>query len=63
KNTLAIAVSQSGETADTSEALLEARDGGAGTLGITNVLMSKIARESDGVIYTHAGPEIGVAST
>ncbi|MEQ9620292.1 MAG: glutamine--fructose-6-phosphate transaminase (isomerizing) [Deltaproteobacteria bacterium] len=63
KKTLAIAVSQSGETADTSEALLEARDRGARTLGITNVLMSKIARESGGVIYTHAGPEIGVAST
>jgi glucosamine--fructose-6-phosphate aminotransferase (isomerizing) len=63
KNTLAIAVSQSGETADTSEALLEARARGAKTLGITNVPMSKIARESDGVIYTHAGPEIGVAST
>jgi glucosamine--fructose-6-phosphate aminotransferase (isomerizing) len=63
KKTLAIAVSQSGETADTSEALLEAKDRGAKSLGITNVLMSKIARESDGVIYTHAGPEIGVAST
>ncbi len=63
KSTLAIAVSQSGETADTSEALLEAKNRGAKTLGITNVLMSKIARESDGVIYTHAGPEIGVAST
>lgn len=63
KKTLAIAVSQSGETADTSEALLEAKNRGAKTLGITNVLMSKIARESHGVIYTHAGPEIGVAST
>ncbi len=63
KNTLAIAVSQSGETADTSEALSEAKAGGAKTLGITNVLMSKIARDADKVIYTHAGPEIGVAST
>ncbi len=61
--TLAIAVSQSGETADTSEALIEAKQRGAKTLSITNVMMSKIARESDGVIYTHAGPEIGVAST
>ncbi|KAB2835445.1 MAG: isomerizing glutamine--fructose-6-phosphate transaminase, partial [Candidatus Dadabacteria bacterium] len=63
KQTLAIAVSQSGETADTSEALHEARAGGAKTLGITNVLMSKIARDAERVIYTHAGPEIGVAST
>lgn len=63
KQTLAVAVSQSGETADTSEALLEARAGGAKTLGITNVLMSKIARDAERVIYTHAGPEIGVAST
>ena len=63
ENTLAIAVSQSGETADTSEALTEARSGGATTLGITNVHMSKIARDAENVIYTHAGPEIGVAST
>ncbi len=63
KNTLAIAVSQSGETADTSEALIEAKERGAKTLSITNVMMSKIARDADGVIYTHAGPEIGVAST
>lgn len=61
--TLAIAVSQSGETADTSEALIEAKSRGAKTISITNVMMSKIARDSDGVIYTHAGPEIGVAST
>ncbi|MGB3363459.1 MAG: glutamine--fructose-6-phosphate transaminase (isomerizing) [Thermodesulfobacteriota bacterium] len=61
--TLAIAVSQSGETADTSEALIEAKSRGAKTISITNVIMSKIARDSDGVIYTHAGPEIGVAST
>jgi len=63
QNTLAIAVSQSGETADTSEALLEARRRGAKTLAITNVERSKIARESNFVIYTCAGPEIGVAST
>ncbi len=63
EDTLAIAVSQSGETADTSEALLEARRRGAKTLAITNVERSKIARESDFAIYTCAGPEIGVAST
>jgi glucosamine--fructose-6-phosphate aminotransferase (isomerizing) len=63
QNTLAIAVSQSGETADTSEALSEARRRGAKTLAITNVERSKIARESNFVIYTCAGPEIGVAST
>ncbi|MGQ0793434.1 MAG: glutamine--fructose-6-phosphate transaminase (isomerizing) [Deltaproteobacteria bacterium] len=61
--TLIIAVSQSGETADTSEALLEAKKKGAKVLAITNVQMSKIAREAAGVIYTQAGPEIGVAST
>jgi len=61
--TLAIVVSQSGETADTYEALLEAKRKGAKTLAITNVERSMIARESDIVIYTHAGPEIGVAST
>jgi len=63
KNTLVIAVSQSGETADTSEALLAAREGGAKTIGLTNVEMSKIARDSNYSIYTKAGPEIGVAST
>jgi len=63
KNTLVVSVSQSGETADTSEALLAAKDKGAKTLGITNVEMSKIARESHCAIYTKAGPEIGVAST
>ena len=63
EGTLAIAVSQSGETADTSEALLEMKKRGARTLAITNVPKSKIARESDAVIYTYAGPEIGVAST
>ncbi|MGI9553591.1 MAG: glutamine--fructose-6-phosphate transaminase (isomerizing) [Thermodesulfobacteriota bacterium] len=63
KNTLVVSVSQSGETADTSEALLAAKEKGAKTLGITNVEMSKIARESYSSIYTKAGPEIGVAST
>ncbi|MEE9251909.1 MAG: glutamine--fructose-6-phosphate transaminase (isomerizing) [Thermodesulfobacteriota bacterium] len=62
-NTLVIAVSQSGETADTSEALLEAKRAGASTLAITNVINSKIARDADTSIHTHAGPEIGVAST
>ena len=63
RSTLAIVLSQSGETADTSEALMEAKRKGARTLAITNVFGSKIARESDFVIYTCAGPEIGVAST
>ena len=60
---LVISISQSGETADTSEALIEAKKQGAITLGLTNVEMSKIARESDFTVYTKAGPEIGVAST
>ncbi len=63
KNCLVISISQSGETADTSEALIEAKKQGAVTLGLTNVEMSKIARESDFTVYTKAGPEIGVAST
>lgn len=62
-STLIVAVSQSGETADTLAALREAKGKGAKVLSICNVLDSSIARESDGVIYTHAGPEIGVAST
>lgn len=61
--TLAIAVSQSGETADTLEALRQARKSGARVVGVVNVVGSTIARESDGGIYLHAGPEIGVAST
>ncbi len=61
--TLAIIVSQSGETADSLAALREAKKRGAKTLGICNVVGSSIAREADGVIYTHAGPEIAVAST
>lgn len=56
-------VSQSGETADTLAALREAKAKGATPLGIVNVVGSTIARESDGGIYIHAGPEIGVAST
>jgi glucosamine--fructose-6-phosphate aminotransferase (isomerizing) len=63
ENTLAIAVSQSGETADTLAAVKEAKKKGALILSICNVLGSSLVRESDGVIYTHAGPEIGVAST
>jgi glucosamine--fructose-6-phosphate aminotransferase (isomerizing) len=63
KDTLVIIVSQSGETADSLAALREAKRKGAKVLGICNVLGSSIAREADGVIYTHAGPEIAVAST
>jgi len=63
KNDLVISVSQSGETADTLAAVREAKQRGAATLTICNVLGSTLVRESDGVIYTHAGPEIGVAST
>jgi glutamine---fructose-6-phosphate transaminase (isomerizing) len=62
-NTLAIVISQSGETADTLAALREAKARGARTLGIVNVVGSTIARETDGGVYIHAGPEIGVAST
>jgi glucosamine--fructose-6-phosphate aminotransferase (isomerizing) len=60
---LVVAISQSGETADTLAALREARKKGARSLSICNVVGSTLARESDGVLYTHAGPEIGVAST
>jgi glucosamine--fructose-6-phosphate aminotransferase (isomerizing) len=63
KETLMIVISQSGETADTLAAVREAKKHGARVLAICNVLGSSIARESDGVIYTHAGPEIAVAST
>lgn len=62
-DTLVIFISQSGETADTLAALRLAQEKGAKTLAICNVMGSSIARESQGVIYTHAGPEIGVAST
>jgi glucosamine--fructose-6-phosphate aminotransferase (isomerizing) len=60
---LVVPVSQSGETADTLAALREGREQGARVLAITNTRESSIARESDDVLYTHAGPEIGVAST
>lgn len=60
---LAILISQSGETADTLAALREAKKGGAQTLGIINVVGSTIAREVEGGIFLHVGPEIGVAST
>ncbi|MBF0252869.1 MAG: glutamine--fructose-6-phosphate transaminase (isomerizing) [Candidatus Omnitrophica bacterium] len=61
--TLVVCISQSGETADTLAALREAKKRGASVISICNVLGSTIARESDGVIYTYAGPEIAVAST
>jgi len=63
KNTLVMAVSQSGETADTLAAIREAKNKGAKVISIVNVVGSSLARESDGILYTHAGPEIGVAST
>jgi glucosamine--fructose-6-phosphate aminotransferase (isomerizing) len=58
-----VGISQSGETADTLAAMKEAREKGAFLLSICNVVGSQAARQSDAVIYTHAGPEIGVAST
>ena len=61
--TLAIVITQSGETADTLAALREARDKGAASIAICNVVGSMATREADGTVYTHAGPEIGVAST
>jgi glutamine---fructose-6-phosphate transaminase (isomerizing) len=60
---LAIAITQSGETADTLAALREARRKGASTVAICNVVGSMATREAEGTVYTHAGPEIGVAST
>ena len=63
KNTLCIYISQSGETADTIAALKLAKSKGALTLAISNVIGSSITREADYCIYTHAGPEIAVAST
>jgi glutamine---fructose-6-phosphate transaminase (isomerizing) len=63
KNTVLLVISQSGETADTLAALREAKRRGHRALAIVNVVGSTIARESDGGIYMHAGPEIGVAST
>ncbi|HEV2907432.1 MAG TPA: glutamine--fructose-6-phosphate transaminase (isomerizing), partial [Actinomycetota bacterium] len=63
RNTLTIAVSQSGETIDTLEALRHAKRQHSLVLAITNTVGSSVARESDAVLYTHAGPEIGVAAT
>ena len=62
-NTVVIGISQSGETADTLAAIRKAKSFGALTVGICNVVGSSVARETDCGIYTHAGPEIGVAST
>lgn len=62
-NTFILALSQSGETADTLAAIKEAKRKGASLLGIVNVVGSSIARETDAGVYNHAGPEIGVAST
>jgi glucosamine--fructose-6-phosphate aminotransferase (isomerizing) len=63
KSSLTMLITQSGETADTIAALREARAKGSKTLGICNVVGSMVTREANGTIYTHAGPEIGVAST
>jgi glucosamine--fructose-6-phosphate aminotransferase (isomerizing) len=62
-NTLAVVITQSGETADTLAALREAKREGASSIAICNVVGSMATRETDGTIHTHAGPEIGVAST
>ena len=61
--TLAVVITQSGETADTLAALREAKRGGAPSVAICNVVGSMATRETDGAVFTHAGPEIGVAST
>ncbi|HDP70090.1 MAG TPA: glutamine--fructose-6-phosphate transaminase (isomerizing) [Actinobacteria bacterium] len=63
ENDLVITITQSGETADTLAGVREAKNRGATVIGVTNVLGSTITREADGMIYTHAGPEIGVAAT
>ncbi len=63
KSTLGISISQSGETADTLQAMRMAHRQGSKLLAITNVIGSSVAREADGLLYIHAGPEIGVAST
>ncbi len=63
RNTIVIAITQSGETADTLAALRESKRKGHPTLAVCNVVGSTIAREADGGVYLHAGPEIGVAST
>lgn len=63
EKTLVIAITQSGETADTLAGVREAKKEGAKVIAITNVVGSSITREADGIFYTHAGPEIGVAAT
>jgi glucosamine--fructose-6-phosphate aminotransferase (isomerizing) len=63
RNTLTLAISQSGETIDTLEAVRHAKRQESWVLAITNTVGSSVARESDAVLYTHAGPEIGVAAT
>jgi glucosamine--fructose-6-phosphate aminotransferase (isomerizing) len=63
RNTIVLAITQSGETADTLAALRESKRKGHPTLALCNVVGSSIAREADGGVYLHAGPEIGVAST
>src|SRR5579884_3749835 len=63
RNTIVIAITQSGETADTLAALRESKRKGHPTLALCNVVGSTIAREADGGVYLHAGPEVGVAST
>jgi len=63
KDTLAVVITQSGETADTLAALREAKRAGASSIAVCNVVGSMATRETEGTIYTHAGPEIGVAST
>jgi len=63
KSTLIVAISQSGETADTLAAVREAKLKGGKVIAICNTVGSSLTRESDGILYTHAGPEIGVAST
>src|SRR5207245_5962442 len=60
---ITIVITQSGETADTTAAQREAKKKGSRTIAISNVVDSTIAREADGVLYTHAGPEISIAST
>ena len=63
KDALSVVITQSGETADTLVALHQAKERGALTVAVTNVIASSAARDADGAIYLHAGPEIGVAST
>src|SRR5207245_3678586 len=63
RNTIVLAITQSGETADTLAAVRESKRKGHPTLALCNVVGSSIAREADGGVYLHAGPEIGVAST